>query len=271
MLDQTGRLVKLPERMDRIVSLAPSITEIIFSLGAEERLVGVSEYSNYPPAAAVLPKTGSFVRPDIERVISLKPDICFGIRDGNPLYLIEKIEAMGIPVYLIDPKNIREVMEAIQGIGEVVGTSIGAAHLVETLQLRINRIQRIMDTVSTRPRVFFQVDSSLIVTAGTKTLIHELITLAGGVNLGAGPVRYPRYTWEQVMAINPDVVMISSMARGNASEAMKVQWQQWRQLTAVQQNRIYVVEPDFFTRPTPRLVDGLEVLAKIVHPEIIWR
>jgi iron complex transport system substrate-binding protein len=267
VVDQTGHRVLLPERMDRIVSLAPCITEIIFSLNEGERLVGVTEHCNYPTAAADLPKVGSFIRPDIERIIGLKPDLCFSIREGNPIFLVDKLESLGIPVYIIDPRNIQEILETIQRIGDVMGASTDAADLIEKLRLRIGHIQKLVDTVSTRPRVFFQVDSSLIVTAGTNTFTHELITLAGGINLGAGPVRYPRYKWEQIMAINPDIVVITSMARGNASEVMKKQWQHWRQLTAVKQNHIYVVEPDLFTRPTPRLVDGLELLVKLIHPE----
>ncbi|MHB1014545.1 MAG: ABC transporter substrate-binding protein [Desulfurivibrionaceae bacterium] len=266
--DQTGRLVKMPARVQRIVALAPSITEIIYALGQEKRLVGVTQYSDYPEAAKNLPRIGSYVRLDLERIVALKPDICFGIREGNPKQQVEKIEALGIPVYIIDPRNLEGIMEAIKGMGAALGASERAESLTREMSLRIARVSRLASATASRPRVFFQVDAAPIITAGTNTFTHELITLAGGRNLGAGPVPYPRLSWEQALALNPEIVVITSMAGGHSPESLKAQWRQWQQLPAVRQNRLYVVEAGLFDRPTPRLVEGLEALAGIIHPEL---
>ncbi len=266
--DQAGRLVKVPTTVSRIVALAPSVTEIIYALGQEKRLVGVTQYSDYPEAAKGLPKIGSYVRLDLERIVALKPDICFGIREGNPKHQVEKIEALGIPVYIIDPHNTGGIMEAIKGMGAALGASGPADLLARDMARRIDKVSRLANTATSKPRVFFQVDAAPIITAGTSTFTHELITLAGGVNLGAGPVPYPRLSWEEALALSPEIVVITSMAGGHSPESLKAQWRKWQQLPAVQQNRLYVVDAGLFDRPTPRLVEGLEALARIVHPEL---
>ena len=266
--DQAGRLVKVPTKVQRIVALAPSVTEIIYALGQEKKLVGVTQYSDYPEAARKLPKIGSYVRLDLERIVALKPDICFGIREGNPKHQVEKIEALGIPVYIIDPHNAEGIMEAIKGMGAALGAFGPADLLAREMARRIDRVSRLANTAASKPRVFFQVDAAPIITAGTNTFTHELITLAGGVNLGAGPVPYPRLSWEEALALNPEIVVITSMAGGHSPESLKAQWRKWQQLPAVQQNRLYVVDAGLFDRPTPRFVEGLEALARIVHPEL---
>lgn len=268
LVDQAGRTVKVPAKVQRIIALAPSITEIIYALGQEKKLVGVTQYSDYPEAAKSVDKIGSYVRLDLERIVALKPDICFGIREGNPKHQVEKIEALGIPVYIIDPHNAEGIMEAIKGMGAALGALDTAEVLAREMGQRIARVSRLANMAVSRPRVFFQVDAAPIITAGTNTFTHELITLAGGLNLGAGPVPYPRLSWEQALALNPEVVVITSMSGGHSPESLKAQWRQWPQLPAVQQNRIHVVNAGLFDRPTPRFVEGLEVLAGIIHPEL---
>lgn len=266
--DQTGRLVKIPAKVQRIVALAPSVTEILYDLGEGKKLVGVTRYSDYPEAAKALPRVGSYVRLDLERIVALRPDICFGIREGNPKQQVEQIQALGIPVYIIDPRNLGGIMAAIKGMGAALGASGPAASLTREMSVRIAEVRRLAGTSSFRPRVFFQVDAAPIITAGTNTFTHELITLAGGQNLGAGPVPYPRLSWEEVLALDPEIVVITSMSGGQSPESLKAQWRQWPQLNAVRHNRLYVVDSGLFDRPTPRLVQGLEALAAIIHPEL---
>ncbi len=266
--DQAGREVEVPAKSERVLSLAPSITEIVYSLDAGNLLVGATQYSDYPEAAKALPRVGSYVRLDLERVVSLQPDLCIGIRDGNPKHLVDKIEGMGIPVYVIDPRNLGGIMEAISGIGTVLGVEDNAALLLKGMQNRISKVQEQVGAASGQPRVFFQVDAAPIITAGTETFTHELITLAGGVNLGAGKVPYPRLSWEQALAKRPEVVVITSMAGGHSPESLKKQWQRWQHLPAVKAGRIHVVDANLFDRPTARLVQGLELLLTIIHPEL---
>ncbi len=266
--DQVGRQIRVPANPRRVIALAPSLTEIVFDLGEGARLVGVTQFSDSPSEAKSLPRVGSYVRLDLERIVGLSPDLCLGIRDGNPGYQVERIEAAGIPVYVTDPRDIKGIMAAIRGVGVVLGVPAKAAALNAEMAGHIERVRQQVASTLYRPRVFFQVDASPLITAGSNTLINELISLAGGINLGAGPQDYPRFSWEQVLALNPEVVLISSMAGGHDSEQLKDQWRQWSQLSAVRSDRIHVVDAELFDRPTPRLLNGLETLVRIIHPEL---
>lgn len=268
VVDQTGRTVSIPDAPKRIVALAPSLAEIVFDLGQGARLVGVTQFSDFPAEAKSLPKVGSYVRLDLERIVALQPDLCLGIRDGNPKHQIEKIEAAGIPVYIINPRDIKGIMEAIRGVGGVLGVQARAETLVADMSSRIAQVRRQVATTQSRPRVFFQLYSPPIVTAGSRTFTHELITIAGGVNLGAGPVDYPRFSWEKVLSLDPEVVVVTAMGGKQKPEQLKAQWQQWPQLSAVRSGRVHVVNENLFDRPTPRLIDGMEALLRILHPEL---
>jgi len=268
VVDQAGRTVSIPNAPKRIVALAPSLAEIVFDLGQGARLVGVTQFSDFPAEAKSLPRVGSYVRLDLERIVALKPDLCLGIRDGNPKHQVEKIEAAGIPVYVIDPRDIKAVMDAIRGVGGVLGVPTKAETLVSDMSDRIAQVRRLVATTHSRPRVFFQLYSPPIVTAGSKTFIHELITIAGGVNLGAGSVDYPRFSWEKVLSLDPEVVVVTAMGSKQKPEQMKAQWQQWPQLAAVRSGRVHVVNDNLFDRPTPRLIDAMETLLRILHPEL---
>jgi iron complex transport system substrate-binding protein len=267
-MDQAGRTVSIPNAPKRIVALAPSLAEIVFDLGQGARLVGVTQFSDFPAEAKSLPKVGSYVRLDLERIVALKPDLCLGIRDGNPKHQIEKIEAAGIPVYIIDPRDIKGIMEAIQGVGGVLGVPARAEALVADMSGRIAQVRQQVATTQSRPRVFFQLYSPPIVTAGSKTFIHELITIAGGVNLGSGPVDYPRFSWEKILSLDPEVVVVTAMGGKQKPEQLLAQWRQWPQLSAVHSGRVHVVNDNFFDRPTPRLINGMEALLRILHPEL---
>ena len=266
--DQLGRKVTLPDNPRRIVSLAPSITEIIFAIDQAHRLKGVTWFSDYPPAAAKLPKVGSYVRPDLERIVALNPDLCIAIKDGNPKQVIDRLQALNIPVYAVDPRNLSKVMETILDIGGLLAASEKAGLLVESMRLRIAHIKARMDNIDNRPRVFFQIGISPIVSIGTDTFIHELIVRAGGQNVAAGTTAYPRFSREQVLAFSPEVFIITSMARDAVFEKVKKDWSRWPNMPAVRDQRIHLVDSDVFDRPSPRLVDALELLAKLIHPEL---
>jgi iron complex transport system substrate-binding protein len=266
--DQIGRNFVVPDDPQRVIALAPSITEIIYDLHREERLVGVTQFSTYPSAAEKLPRVGSYVRLDIEKIVSLKPDLCLAIKDGNPKHIVDKIISLGIPVYVINPRNLEQIMETIAGLGKLLHAEQAAAELVADMKTRIDRVRSRTEKAACTPRVFFQIDAEPLFSAGTDTYIHELIELAGGVNAAAGDVPYPRYSWEDIIKLQPEIVLISSMAGGLAPDDLVRSWKKWPRLSAVGNDRIFVVEADLFDRPTPRLVDGLEVIAPIIHPEL---
>ncbi len=265
--DQVGRTLVVPENPSRVIALAPSITEIIYDLGQEKRLVGVTQYSTYPSAAESLPRVGSYVRLDIEKIVALKPDICLAIKDGNPKHIVDKIVGLGIPVYVINPQNLQQIMDTIRRLGSLLNAEKAAAELVSGMEKRIEQVRTRVKTGRHKPRVFFQIDAEPLFSAGTNTFIHELIELAGGVNTAAGEVAYPRYSWEDIIVLQPEIVLISSMAGGLAPEYLIQSWEKWSLLEAVKNDRIFVVDAELFDRPTPRLVDGLEIIAAILHPE----
>lgn len=268
VIDRLGRAVQVPVNPVRVVSLAPSVTEVVFAIGQDQKLAGVTQFSNYPPEALSLPKVGSYVHLDVEKIVSLKPDLCLAIKDGNPIDVIRRLERLNVPVYAVDPRNLDAVMEMVLDIGDLLGASQKAEIIVNNMKKRIAKVKAVVSGIQVRSKVFFQIGVAPIVSVGTETFLHELITLAGGYNLTQGTVSYPRVTVEQVMGMAPDVLIITSMTRGQSFEAVKAQWKKWHSIPAVKSNRIYLVDSDVVDRPSPRLVDGLEILAQYINPEL---
>ncbi|QTA85888.1 ABC transporter substrate-binding protein [Desulfonema magnum] len=267
--DQAGREITLSDDPQRIVSLAPSVTEIIFAIGRQDRLKGVTRFSDFPPEAKKLPRVGSYTQLQLEKILALKPDICIGVRDGNPQIIIHNLEVLNVPVYLVDPGNLDEVMKTILELGTLLNADDAAKAVVDDMETRITRIKSLVAKAPYRPRVFFQIGIIPIVAVGTGTFIHELITSAGGKNLSEGPTLYPRLNREQVLALSPEVFIITSMARGGIFEEVKAEWSRWTTMPAIRDKRIFIVDSNLFDRPTPRLADGLELLFRRIHPELI--
>ena len=268
LTDQMGRKVTIPDNPLRVVSLAPSITEIIFALEQEDRLAGVTRFSDFPEAAKSLPKVGSYVHLDLEKIVSLKPDLCIGIKDGNPKFVVNRLESLNIPVYAVNPTNLKTVMKTITEIGVFLNAGEKAHSVVRDMKSRIQRVKTKTANVTYRPRVFFQIGIAPIVSVGTDTFAHELIELAGGNNLSKGSIPYPRFSKEQVLSLSPEVFIITSMSRNTIFQRVKKEWSKWPSLPAVRDKRIHLEDSNLFDRPTPRLLDGLEHLAKRIHPEL---
>ncbi|SPD71743.1 conserved hypothetical protein [uncultured Desulfobacterium sp.] len=266
--DQLGRQVVIQDSPQRIISLAPSITEIVYALGEGHRLKGVTQYSDFPPEAKHLPVVGSFVNMDVEKVIVLRPDLCIAVRDGNSRDDVKNLEALKVPVYAVNPMSLDSVMNTVLDVGDLLDVSDKAEAIVADMRTRIGRVDALISTTAHRPRVFFQIGIAPIVSVGTNTFANELIARAGGINLASGPIPYPRYSREQVLALSPEVFIISSMERGEVFERVKAEWSRWKDIPAVRDNRICLADSNILDRPTPRAVDGLELLARIIHPEI---
>ena len=268
LTDQMGRKIAIPDNPRRVVSLAPSITEIIFALEQEDRLAGVTRFSDYPEVAKKLPKVGSYVHLDLEKIVSLRPDLCVGIKDGNPKYVVNRLESLNIPVYAVNPINLKTVMKTITEIGVFLNADEKAHSVVQDMKSRIQKVKHKIAKATGRPRVFFQIGIAPIVSVGTHTFAHELIELAGGINLSKGPTPYPRFSKEKVLSLSPEVFIITSMSRNAIFEQVKKEWSKWPSLPAVRDQRIHLEDSNLFDRPTPRLVDGLENLARRIHPEL---
>lgn len=268
VIDQLNRRIEVPDDPQRVISLAPSITEIVYAINRGNRLKGATRYSNYPTEATKLPRIGSYVRLDIERIVALNPDLCIATKDGNPKAIIERLGSLNIPVYVVNPYNLATVMETILEIGTILNAGDKAVILTKTMRNRIQRVKSKVAAVGYRPRVFFQIGISPIVSAGSGTFIHELIKLAGGRNLAEGRIAYPRFSREHVLALEPEIFIITSMARHADFERIKAEWRRWSNIPAVRDERIFLVDSDLFDRPSPRLVGGLELLTRLIHPEL---
>ncbi len=266
--DQAGRQINIPARPQRIISLAPSITEIICAIGCFPLLKGVTQYSDYPHEVNTLPKTGSYIHLDIERIIALKPDLCIAIKDGNPKLLVKRLDKLKIPVYVINPKNIKDVMKTLHELGDILDAADQAAEIVADMQTRLNRIKKIIANADKNPGVFIQIGISPIVSAGSDTFLNELINLAGGCNMAKGNNPYPRFNREKILVMKPDIIIITSMARNYIFNKAKTEWARWPSIPAVKNDRIFLIDSNLVDRPTPRLIQGLEILARLIHPEL---
>jgi len=257
----------VPGKPERIVSLAPNITELVFALGRGDRIVGVTRHCDYPPEALDIPSVGSYVHLDLERIAALRPDLCLAVKDGNPKETVLRLESLGIPVYAMDPKNLDEVLRTVQELGELIGAEDQAERLLADANQRISAVNKALSGVSRRPAVFFQIGGSPVVSAGSGTLIDDLIMRAGGRNLAAGPVRYPKFSREEIIALGPDVLIVTSMSGESESHRALEQWRRWDSIPAARDERVFLVDPNLFHRGTLRLLDGLEILAELIHPE----
>ena len=268
--DSLGRKVVLCSYPKRIISLAPSITEMIYFLGLGDRLVGVTRFSCFPEEAQKKPKVGTYTYINVEKVITLDPDIVIATADGNRREDVEKLEEAGLQVYVVNPRKVNQVLDTIERVGEVCGVVHTAKRLVSSLRERVTRVvQAVRD--KERPLVLLVINMKPLMSVNQSTTHHDLITLAGGQNLAGDQfITYPRLNMEEVLRKRPEVIIISSMKKGESYERASKEWLQWPTLPAVQKGNVYLIDSDLIDRAAPRMVSGLEEMAKLIHPEIEW-
>jgi len=267
IVDNLGRNVTIFKQPQRIVSLAPSNTEILFALGLGNKVVGVTEYCNYPLAAQEKDKVGGFSTVSIEKVVALEPDLILAA--GMHESIVGDLEGLGLTVVVLDPKNVDDILENIILVGKITGQVGVAEEVTANMEHRINAITEKMENAQ-RLNVFYVTWHDPLKTAGPGTLIHELIQLAGGSNVaGDAKAEYPVYSLEMLIERNPDVIIISSRhgAGGPTVENMRVLLQDTN-ISAVRSDRIYGMDTDLVARAGPRIVDGLEEMAGYIHPEL---
>jgi len=266
--DALGRKITVAKPPARIVSLAPNITEILYALDIGHRVVGVTTYSDYPDEARQKPKVGSYVNLNIEKIVSLRPDLIIGTYGGNPKTTVLRLEALGLPVYVTRTETVDEMLTMIEDIGAITFTSDKAGALANTLRERIDGVTSKVRNAQ-HPLVFLEINAKPLITTGSGSFQHEIIRLAGGRNLaGDSPARYPQYSLEDVVKKGPDIILISTMDRSGLFEHYKAQWMRWENIPAVQNGRIYFIDSDLVDRASPRIVDGLEEMARLIHPAL---
>jgi len=263
--DQSGRRVDIPASPQRVVSLAPNITEIIYALGLGDRLVGDTDYCDYPPEAKLKPHVGSIVNPSLESIAALKPDLVFGTADANRRETADQLERLGIPLYGLAAHTFDDAMQSIEDVGDVLGQGAKARSIVEGLRKRAQAVeQRIQG--QPRPRVLFVVWYRPLITAGSHTFLSDVIRRAGGIPLNEGlRGEWPRLSLEEVLRREPDVILFPRTESFSPALDEFTRLPGWRELRAVKEHHMYFV-PETIMRPCPRLVDALEQLAGILHP-----
>jgi iron complex transport system substrate-binding protein len=266
--DELGRKVMIAHPPQRIISIAPSVTEILFALDLGERIVGVSSYCNYPPEAKRKERVGGYINPSMEKIVALHPDLVIQTADGDLKTFVDRVASLGIPIYITNPRSVTEVMDSILRIGEVTFTSQGAQNLVGSMRQKIQDIQRRVQG-QPQPRVLHAMSVDPLISSGKGTFVHDLILLSGGKNVAENARgKHPQLSMEEVMARDPEVILLSAMLSSDSLQEQKKWWQRWREISAVRSGRIYAVEADLILRPSPRIVRGLKEVARALHPEL---
>jgi iron complex transport system substrate-binding protein len=205
----------------------------------------------------------------VEQIINLSPDLVIGTMDGNERYILDLLEQARIKVFFVNPRDVRQTIETLSILGMVCGVPEKARQISDTLTLRVNRVVEAVKGKK-RPLVFLQIHIQPIMSVNENTVHHDLLRLAGGDNMTAQePVTYPRISLEAVIRRKPEVILVSSMEREGRFEKARQDWLQWTSIPAVQKGRVHLIDSDLIDRPSPRVVDGLEIMAKLLHPEIL--
>jgi len=268
--DDLGRQVDISEVPERIVSFGPSITEILFALGLEDNVVGVSDFCDYPEAAKSKPKVGNAFSPSIEKVVALEPALVLTVKHAQ---FNSDLESLGIKFIVLSPKDVRSIMDSIDLAGEVTGKAKEGNQLVEDMEATISQVTARVKGAP-RVRVFFIVDATdpnSPWTAGPGSFIDDIINMAGGENVAAETEgAWVQMSIEEIVNSDPDIIIIQTMAGGvpTVSEEVLQEHLVWKQMTAVKQDKIRFVDGDLVSRPGPRIVQGLEEMARIIHPEL---
>lgn len=263
--DDAGRRVSLPARVDRVVSLAPNLTEIIFAVGGGERLVGNTTYCDYPAEAKTITKVGDTLQPSLERIIALGPQVVLISTASQLEVFTRQLQNQNIAVFVTDPHDLEGVFRSIDQIGQILGQTEQASLLVKKLRERATAVEQAVKEA--KPvRVFYQLSAEPLYTAGHDSFVTDLMRRAGAASVTADvPGAWPKYSSESALAAKPEAIILptgGSMGAGNSMVAEAL-----RRSPAALEGRVYKINDDHLVRPGPRALDGLEEMARALHPE----
>lgn len=267
--DDTGRSITVPAVPQRIVSLAPSNTEILFALGLGAKVVGVDKYSNFPAEAATITRVGGFSNPSVETIASLKPDLILGTSMHTKV--VGQLESLGIPVVLLAARDVEGVLTNFSLVGRITSSEEKADALASEIRSRIKKVQDKLGDLpeDRRPLVYYEVNAEPMITVGPQTFINHLLQLAGGRNIAADAASdYPEYSSEIILKKNPQVIIYPSFEGPESPALEKFKSRPgWTQIEAVKGNRIFSINADIISRPGPRIADAVEELARLLYPD----
>jgi iron complex transport system substrate-binding protein len=260
--DALGRKLELPARPQRIVSLVPSVTEILFALGLEQRIVGVTSFCSYPEQALGKPQVGDYANPSLEAVVLQQPDLVIAAADVAGPALLAQMERLGLPVYVVYPRGLQETIATIRTLGQLTGAARAGEHLAQQLTVTLARVRAAV-AGRPRPRVIFCIMLRPLILAGPETLVGDLIDAAGGDNVvPAGANRYPTWGAEALLLADPELILVAP--HPGSPDPVEL-FSLWPELRAVKNRQIFNITPDWVLRPGPRLAFGLRALAERIQ------
>jgi iron complex transport system substrate-binding protein len=263
--DDSGKTVSLPVQVTRVVSLAPNLTEIVFAVGGGDRLVGRTSYCDFPAEAKAVAEVGDTQHPSLERIIALKPQVVLVSTASQLEGFTRQLQEHDIAVFVTDPQDLDGVFRSIDQIGDILGAAENATQLTDALKLRV-KILALKLHIAPPVRVFYQLSAEPLFTAGRDSFVNDLIQFAGGISVTADvPGAWPRYSAEAALATKPEAIILptgGSMGDSNTDVAEPL-----KRSPAVLNGRVYKINGDHLVRPGPRAVDGLEEMARALHPE----
>jgi iron complex transport system substrate-binding protein len=267
--DMVGRRVPVPARPARVVSLAPSLTEIAYAVGAGDRLVGVTEHCDFPPEASRKPRVGGIYTLNLEAILSLKPDLILATTEANRDEHIRALERLGLAVYVVHTVDVPSVLDSIGRVGRLLGEAPEAERVVARLRRETETVARAV-VGAPRPRVLYVVWGSPLIVPGRDTLITDLIRRAGGESVsGQERSEFPRFSVEEALARQPERIVLASHGHGTVEDHLRL-WPQIRLFPAAREGRVGVVDGDLTHRSGPRVAEALRALARLIHPEVGW-
>jgi len=266
-VDDLDRKLYLAKPPKRIVSLAPSITEILFAIGLDEEIVGVTDFCNYPPAALTKPKV-AYSQPNLEALVALEPQLVLAPPSFLRADLLAKLEQLKIPTFVLESKTVEGIFGHIQLLGRMVGRASAANEYAAAMRKQVADLTKRVEG-RPRPTLLYVLNSEPLITVGPGSFIHHLIELAGGRNAAErANAPYPRLTMEEVLTQNPDILLFPVGEYEGIPQAEQDRWKRWDSLRAVQEGKLFQVPSDLLNRPGPRVLEGLRHLVMLLHPDV---
>jgi iron complex transport system substrate-binding protein len=265
-VDEAGRTVRVPQPVLRIVSLAPSLTESIYALGLQDRLVGDTDYCDYPPDAQKKTKVGGAINPSLEQIAALRPDLVLVTKSLNRLETVNALDHLGISSYATDPHTVQEIISSTERLADVLGVPEAGAALGAALERHLADLRQRLNGLAPR-RVLFIVWPDPLISVGKHTFIADALRLAGATSIVDSSQDWPQMSLEEVVRLQPDfLVFAESQDSGQNDFDVLAERPGWRGLDAVR-NRRFAVISEAVNRPAPRIVSAIEDLARQLHPE----
>lgn len=261
--DDLGREVVIKEKPNRIISMAPNITEILCALDNGKTLSAVTDYCDYPLVASSKPSIGGMIAPNFEKISEIKPDLILMTVEGNNQTDFNKLLSLGYNVYVLKPKNVEGIFKSILDLGRIISAEGSANRLIIEMRKKQSLLLSELK-VKIKPKVFIVISLQPLISAGKETFIDELVTSAGGINIAAESLlQYPIINREEVLIQNPDVIIVMSDVVKSIEDVL-TRFPEWKKTEAFKKHKIKIVDADILSRPGPRIIDGLEIIASVI-------